>query len=1472
MTLVKEDVFDYEPSSELYIYNLSTTEYEDGDYVIYATAIDNNNNNNTVTIEVKILNNPVYDVSPTEFENVKAELTDYVNVSFTSIANGRFNLEIIDLDYKTVMKMSGPVTSQNINSLEIPIDPFLFKAENYKILITILMINVLGIVVGETQELNLQVLKESVKLELDIDEGTDIYSDHFINVRARLVENDKYLSESDELIEVEPKTPIPGQVLTFEIGDKDNPQILGTVVTDINGEATFNYYVSVAKGQHIFNVTFQGNNIYQPLEGMKLFENKGKYMNIQLSDVSNRIPYNKIGTITAVLLADEIRLSNENLYFNISNSENNYYLGMASTDTNGEATISFPCDYSPGVYDIIVSYDGKSIYADNVSIFEDSLDIIKQSIDLSIETGIGSDIYCPYYYNTSLVAKLLEMGTNVGIKDIEVKFEAVVLLENESYQIGFQTTNTYGLASINFNPSIINNLNPEKQYILNVETIGNEFYNGAYDITNLKISKDIPIISIQGTETLFHTEFQINATLTDSLLNPIQGEFLYFSIFNSSDGVLLKSGDAKTDINGVATFILQPGDFNYTGIFDVFVVYDGNSIYNFTSTLVKHGLQVNYHKSQLHIHGPEKGSVIDPYEFELFLIDSQGTPITGQKILIECYKEGGISNLIKPNTYVTTDNVHGNATFSLNITIPGRFVIKAFYLPLLDDILENDGFLSSQNELKFLIERVPADLSITKMNLPRIMRGDLFLFIVEAGLEEAKREDIPINIYVDIDLNGDGIKQDDIFGGKYRFIENGTGVISYLIPTDETFQAGQYMFTIIIDEKWSSFTGSTSFLIDFVERTTLKIIYNITNPRANGNHYLWEQEEIEFILADEDGDPLPNSLPIKDGSFIINRSINYQIVNGQNIYGTEKVDLDEGNFILEHTPTTYGFEICTVMYEGDRFFVSSDSRSIAQILRRPLNLTFIDYWHNNPNRPDVPHSGHRGEVITIIARIQDYLNESYYLQNQIVQFGHSGKFFGVSNSSTNDGWIYIDVELNNTNNLIQAGDYLLNLKIDMNDYYQSIAATHSDLLHIFEIGHVWILVGVVFSVADMNYVIRPVIYLLDEDYRVVSDVGFYIQVIRRRIRQESVLAHDQTITSGLVEIAILDAGTYYIRVSVADHEICESLDIQEIASYLTQNLYIFLSTLSAFIPINDNYVPAIYIPIISDALYFALEYAVLWKANIWSFLLLFVLNIFSGYIGQYVRLTWMDLLKLILFTAFCGLFEYSRWFYYGFLAMYKDDVKDYWLLLSVSKLVDSLKSPNWFIIAISLIAIHQIIAQFIFRGFKPDIKIQIKLILIELLILFIAGLIEYIFHNAGPILGLLRDGLIFLGKYIWDSFHKYQKYADLIEYLPLATYIIFIISDALIGLVIDIIFKFIPPTNNPFLDFLIDIARLALKATLVIGVNIVINIYGGIPAGIASELVTQAVKEIIRKVVEKLVVDMLSKVIFNFLFDIIIPI
>ncbi|GAF78994.1 unnamed protein product, partial [marine sediment metagenome] len=293
MTLVEEGVFIYNPASDLYIYNLSTTDYDDGKYEIYAIGIDNNNNNYTTSIEIKIVNYPIYDVSETKFESVIVELTDYINVSFISSVSGSYILEVVNKEYKTIKRLSGRITAEKLNILEISIEPLLFKAGNYKILITVFMINSLGIPKRETQELKLTVVKETVKLELDVIEGENIYSNHYITFRARLIENDGYISDTGEIVSSEPKLPISGQVLTFKIGDLDNKQILGTRITDIDGYATFTFNVSLSKGQHIFNVSFQGNNIYQSLEEMKLFENRGEFTDVKLSHVSTPIHYNE---------------------------------------------------------------------------------------------------------------------------------------------------------------------------------------------------------------------------------------------------------------------------------------------------------------------------------------------------------------------------------------------------------------------------------------------------------------------------------------------------------------------------------------------------------------------------------------------------------------------------------------------------------------------------------------------------------------------------------------------------------------------------------------------------------------------------------------------------------------------------------------------------------------------------------------------------------------------------------------------------------------------------------------------------------------------------------------------------------------------------------------------------------------------------------------------------------------------------
>ena len=1423
MTLVEEGVFNYNLASDLYIYNLSTSDYDDGEYEIYAIAFDNNNNNYTTSIEIKITNNPIYDVSETKFEFVIVELTDYINVSFISSASGSYSLKVVDKEYKIITRLSGQITAEELNTLELSIDPLLFKEGDYKILITVSKINILGIHKWETQELNLKVLKETVKLELDVVEGEKIYSNHYINFRARLIENDGYLNGAGELVESEPKSPISGQVLTFKIGDSDNQQILGTAVTDTDGSATFTYDVSLSKGQHIFNVSFQGNNIYQPLEEMKLFENKGKFTDIKLSHVSSQVPYNDIATIKARLYADENTIPYQTLYFNISNSLDNYYIGMAMTDSNGEATITFPCDYLPGSYNVIVSYDGKSIYADNFSIFENRLEIVKQNVDLSIETGKGSVIYCPYYYNTTLVAKTLVENTDIAIEGIILNFEIILFPVGTRYQIGNSTTDSNGLASINFNPSIINNLDPNT-YTLNVNSTSNEFYNGNSDISDAVISQDIPIISIQGTESSFFTEFEIYATLSDSQLNLINGQSLLFSILDSSTREILYEEEAVTDLSGGASIIVEPEDFPYVGDFDILVFYSGNNIYLDTQSTVTHGLQINYHTTQLLIQGPEKGSVIDPYEFELFLIDSQGTPITDQKILIECYKEGGITNLLEPNTYLTTDSIHGNATYSLNLIIPGAFIIKVHYSPLLDEDSDNDGFLQSQNELLFIIERAPADLSIINRNLPRIMRGDQFVFVVEAGLEEAKREIIPINVFVDIDLNGDGIKHDDIFNGKYSFIRNGQAVIPYNIPSDDTFQAGQYTFTVVIDEEWSSFTGSTSFLIDLVERTQLKIIYNILNAKAEGKHYLWEQEDIVFILVDEDNVPLPDKCTIKDGSIGINRFIQYQIVNGENIFDTKQVNLNYGNYTREHIPSSYGFEICTVMYEGDRFFAPSESRNVAQILRRPLILEFVDYRHNNPERLNDLHSGNRRENITIVARVQDYLDE-IYLKNQIVQFGHSGRFFDVSNKSIDGGWIYINVELNESNSLIQAGEYPLSLLIRRNDHYQSITASHSDPIHIFEIGSISFSIGSI-SMEDMKYIISPTIEFFDEDNCVIRDIPFFIQLIEKKSGEA---VYVDTITSGSIEIPIFDTGVYEIAVSLSDNVVSISPNIHEIATYFYQYFYIFSLTESEEITVQDNAIVTVIIPLVSNSLLYALDLSVSWDSEMITFVILLILNIVSGVLGQLVKFTWTTLLKVVLLSIFCGLISRMKYFFFGMIS--KAGVQRGLKLIS-----GELTGTDWLMSGIGLIlggigvlaAIlgnrpKEVEKRTKDKGINLKTSLDVNIILLELGILSLAGIIEHIFTSAKGAWGLLGSFIGAIPFNLWLSYHNYYA---LTKAMSLASLILLIISNALISLALDIIWLIIPKGGG-FWAFLRDIARNILKLTLTIGVFALISFYFG---------------------------------------------
>ena len=373
-----------------------------------------------------------------------------------------------------------------------------------------------------------------------------------------------------------------------------------------------------------------------------------------------------------------------------------------------------------------------------------------------------------------------------------------------------------------------------------------------------------------------------------------------------------------------------------------------------------------------------------------------------------------------------------------------------------------------------------------------------------------------------------------------------------------------------------------------------------------------------------------------------------------------------------------------IVFDGDQILEELNVKSIEFIARDASHVSY----RIKPNLPrigkqygkqipeiraaleaadgaEIAGKAERGEDITIVARVQDYLDE-IYLENQNVQFGHSGTFFDVSNRSIDGGWIYINVKLNESNSLIQAGDYLLSLIIRRNDYYQSITASHSDPIHIFEISTISFSLGGI-SMEDMNYVIRPTIKLYDEDGSILRGVEFFIQLIDKKSGEA---VYIKTMTSGSVEIALFDSGAYKIVVSLANNDESISSNIHEIATYFYEYFYLFLLAESEEIQVVDNYIVPFIIPLISDALIHALQLSANWDAEMITFIILLVLNVVSGVLGKLIKFTWTTLLKVVLLSIFCALISKLKYFYFGMIS--KPGIQKGMIMV-----VGELTGPDW---------------------------------------------------------------------------------------------------------------------------------------------------------------------------------------------------
>ena len=131
-----------------------------------------------------------------------------------------------------------------------------------------------------------------------------------------------------------------------------------------------------------------------------------------------------------------------------------------------------------------------------------------------------------------------------------------------------------------------------------------------------------------------------------------------------------------------------------------------------------------------------------------------------------------------------------------------------------------------------------ADIQIESISNANPCCSEVLNFHVVANNEDAKDHVIPMRLYVDADLNGDGTAHDDAIG-ELRYLYYGEGDISFKIPCNSFYEPGLRTFTVEIESS-SPFSGSDDVQVTIIECPSITInspgqesLYGSTPPNVS---------------------------------------------------------------------------------------------------------------------------------------------------------------------------------------------------------------------------------------------------------------------------------------------------------------------------------------------------------------------------------------------------------------------------------------------------------------------------------------------------------------------------------------------------------------------------------------------------------------------------------------------------------------
>jgi len=446
---------------------------------------------------------------------------------------------------------------------------------------------------GESQA-QLRVLKEQT-LVINIS-GIGRYGDN-TTLEAWLVDNEN--------------SSIEQRTLEFYLYNSSSEtwEYLGSNSTDSDGHAIIRTALSLPFGEYDLNVSFAGDQYYEPSSGTgTLLVDKEITVILGPNDASGK--YGSQITITLRLVDDENEtyISGAEIEFLFWNGTDNESLGTKITNSSGYVDITLNLTYLPATYSLYAIYRGNQYYYG----VQKEVSVTIEKLLLSITTPSGSGNY----------SDTIEIGVNIT-DEYGNKYNGSVLLElNESgkWVVIAKANSTNGYVLFVF----VANITPGT-YSIRARVPETAIYSeGVSDLGTLDISKEASRIEVTLNSTYeYSDELVVYMVLLDDEGDPIQNRTIVVTFCDDSFNV-------TTGVDGGAKFSIPL--FYRPGNYSLDISFDGDSYYvdcSYSTTI-----RVVAESTNIKIYAESYVFVGKTIEIVIYLLDNDGASVPNRTVMV----------------------------------------------------------------------------------------------------------------------------------------------------------------------------------------------------------------------------------------------------------------------------------------------------------------------------------------------------------------------------------------------------------------------------------------------------------------------------------------------------------------------------------------------------------------------------------------------------------------------------------------------------------------------------------------------------------------------------------------------------------------------------------------------------------------------------------------------------------------------